>query len=102
MAGESLCGDEVIVDRLPAGEDVDLCIGSVRTEDLRCGFRIGLGNVAAVEDIDKFLTACGDLIRHLREKLGDVAAGAEKRAADEAEIVALVDLKAVKSELRAA
>ena len=68
----------------------------MRTEDLRCRFCIGLGNVAAVEDIDKFLTACGDLIRHLREKLGDVAAGAEKRAADEAEIVALVDLKAVK------
>ena len=88
--------DEVIVDRLAAGDEIDLRVGRMLPEQFQRRLRVGLLNVRAVEDVDEFLAGLRSLVRERRKKRGDLTRCSSQRAIAQPEIIARVNIKAVK------
>ena len=73
-------GDEVVVDRLAAGEEIDLGVRGMLGKDVACGLGVGLRNVAAIEDVDESVVLRTGLLGHLCEDGGEVGRDGEQRA----------------------
>ena len=65
-------------------------------EQFQRRLRVGLLNVRAVEDVDEFLAGLRSLVRERRKKRGDLTRCSSQRAIAQPEIIARVNIKAVK------
>ena len=84
----SFCRDQVVVDRLAAGDEVDFGVGGVLLEQSQGLFGVGFGDIGAVEDVDEFLSGRRGLVREGGEQGGDVLRGPGQRAVAQAQVVA--------------
>ena len=91
----SFNGNNIVVDRLTAGEEGELCLGAVFGEDLLGLLGLLLGDILAEEDGDELGMAAGSFLGQFVQKRGDVLVGIEELAAQKTQIVALVDGEAV-------
>ena len=70
--------------------------GGVLLEQSQGLFGVGFGDIGAVEDVDEFLSGRRGLVREGGEQGGDVLRGPGQRAVAQAQVVACVDVEAVK------
>ena len=90
------CGDQVVVHRLTAVQQVHVGLGADVCEDIRRLLGMALADVGAVVDGDVFLALIPDFFSQGPQKHPDVLAGAEEGASVEGQVVTLVDVVAVK------
>ena len=88
--------DDIVIDRLAAADQIDLGIRALAGEGVARLVRVLFIHILAVEDGDELRFAGRCLVGEPVEQRGDVAVGAEQLAVQKCQIIALVDVEAVK------
>ena len=98
----SFDGDDIVVDRLAAADEVDLGVRALVGEDVARLVRVLFRHIFAVKDGDELCPAGRGLVGKTAEQRGNITVGAVKLPVEQRKIVALVNVETSKSELRAA